>query len=163
MRAKEDIEAAMRRHADTVWRVCALHFTERQDAQDAFQNAFLKYALADGARFENEEHRKAWLIRTASNACKDILRASARRTVRQTDADRLAVVPSVDTSSQPGSFANEVVDAIRSLDDPPRTPLYLSVYEGYTAPEIADLLKAPVNTVYTWISRGKTALRGLLR
>lgn len=153
----------MRRHADTVWRVCALHFTERQDAQDAFQNAFLKYALADGARFENEEHRKAWLIRTASNACKDILRASARRTVRQTDADRLAVVPSVDTSSQPGSFANEVVDAIRSLDDPPRTPLYLSVYEGYTAPEIADLLKAPVNTVYTWISRGKTALRGLLR
>lgn len=153
----------MRRHADTVWRVCALHFTERQDAQDAFQNAFLKYALADGTRFENEEHRKAWLMRTASNACKDILRASARRTVRQTDADRLAVVPSVDASSQPGSFASEVVDAIRSLDDPPRTPLYLSVYEGYTAPEIADLLEAPVNTVYTWISRGKTALRGLLR
>lgn len=163
MRAKEDIEAAMRRHADTVWRVCALHFTERQDAQDAFQNAFLKYALADGVRFENEEHRKAWLIRTASNACKDILRASARRTVRQTDADRLAAVASVDASSQPGSFASEVVDAIRSLDDPPRTPLYLSVYEGYTAPEIADLLEAPVNTVYTWISRGKTALRGLLR
>lgn len=153
----------MRRHADTVWRVCALHFTERQDAQDAFQNAFLKYALADGARFENEEHRKAWLIRTASNACKDILRASARRTVRQTDADRLAAVASVDASSQPGSFASEVVDAIRSLDDPPRTPLYLSVYEGYTAPEIADLLEAPVNTVYTWISRGRTALRGLLR
>lgn len=61
------------------------------------------------------------------------------------------------------SFASEVVDAIRSLDDPPRTPLYLSVYEGYTAPEIADLLEAPVNTVYTWISRGKAALRGLLR
>ena len=119
----------MERHADTVWRVCMLHFSERQDAQDAFQNTFLKYALADGARFENEEHRKAWLVRTASNACKDILRASARR----------------------------------SLDDPPRTPLYLSVYEGYTAPEIADLLEAPVNTVYTWISRGKAALRGLLR
>ena len=76
----------MERHADTVWRVCMLHFSERQDAQDAFQNTFLKYALADSARFENEEHRKAWLIRTASNACKDILRASARRTARQTDA-----------------------------------------------------------------------------
>ncbi len=79
-----------------------LHFSERQDAQDAFQNTFLKYALADGARFENEEHRKAWLVRTASNACKDILRASARRTARQTDADRLAAVASADPSSQPG-------------------------------------------------------------
>ncbi len=33
----------MEQHADAVWRVCVLHFSERQDAQDAFQNAFIKY------------------------------------------------------------------------------------------------------------------------
>lgn len=163
MRPQKDIEDAMKQHADTVWRVCMLHFREHQDAQDAFQNAFIKYALADDARFNGEEHRKAWLIRTASNACKDLLRASSRRLSRREAAERLETVAVEDPSSQPGSFESDVVDAMRGLDDPPRTPLYLFLYEGYTAPEIAELLNAPVNTVYTWISRGKAVLRRLLR
>ena len=163
MRPQHDIEEAMARHADAVWRVCVLHFSERQDAQDAFQNTFLKYSLADKARFNDDEHRKAWLLRTAANACKDIWRATSRRTARQAGAENLAVVEADDPSMQPGSFQSEVVDAMRGLDDPPRTPLYLSLCEGYIAPEIAEMLSAPVNTVYTWISRGKATLRELLR
>lgn len=153
----------MQQHADTVWRVCVLHFSERQDAQDAFQNAFIKYALADNASFNDEEHRKAWLIRTASNACKDMKRSLARQVSRQEGPDRLDFVAAADPAVQPGSLESEVAEAMRSLDDPPRTPLYLSLCEGYTAPEIAGLLNAPVNTVYTWISRGKATLRGMLR
>lgn len=163
MRSQEDIESAMGKHADAVWRVCVLHFSERQDAQDAFQDTFLKYALADGAAFNDEEHRKAWLLRTASNACKDLWRASSRRVAHQEAPERLETVADADSAGQPGSFEREVVDAMRALDDPPRTPLYLSLYEGYTAPEIARLLEAPVNTVYTWIARGKAKLREQLR
>ena len=163
MRPQQDIEEAMSRHADAVWRVCVLHFSERQDAQDAFQETFLKYALAVGTRFNDDEHRKAWLLRTASNACKDLWRASSRRRARQAGEDGLSTVTAEDPATQPGSFSSEVVDAMRGLDDPPRTPLYLSLYEGYTAPEIAAMLAAPVNTVYTWISRGKATLRELLR
>lgn len=163
MRPQSDIEEAMEKHADAVWRVCVLQCSQRQDAQDAFQNAFLSYALADTTRFNDDEHRKAWLLRTASNACKDLWRASSRRAAHQTGPDDLAAVAATDASAQPGSFASEVVDAMRGLDDPPRTPLYLSLCEGYTAPEIADMLAAPVNTVYTWIARGKATLRELLR
>ena len=153
----------MEQHANAVWRVCVLHFSERQDAQDAFQNAFIKYSLADGVAFNGEEHRKAWLIRTASNACKDLKRSLARRASRQEGPDRLDILAAADPAVQPGSLESEVADAMRGLDDPPRTPLYLSLCEGYTAPEIAELLDAPVNTVYTWISRGKATLRGMLR
>lgn len=163
MRDAQDIESAMSKHADAVWRVCVLHFSERQDAQDAFQNTFIKYAMADAAHFNDEEHRKAWLLRTAANACKDLWRASARRKARQEGDGSLAFAPSHDAAAQPGSVESEVLDAFGALDDPPRTPLYLSVYEGYTAPEIADMFDVPVNTVYTWISRGKATLRRLLR
>ena len=52
--------------------------------------------------------------------------------------------------------------AFHALDDPPRLPLYLAVYEGYTAPEIARMLDAPVNTVYSWISRGRKLLKEAL-
>lgn len=56
----------------------------------------------------------------------------------------------------------EIMEAFRSLDDPPRLPLFLSLYEGYTAPEIAEIVDAPVNTVYSWIARGKKMLKEAL-
>lgn len=149
-------------HGSTVWRVCIGYFHADCDAQDAFQEAFLKYAMADDATFEDDEHRKAWLIRVASNACKDMLRARHRRNEPLEAIGPEQAPVSRDTISQPGSFQSEVIDALRSLDDPPRLPLYLSLYEGYTAPEIADLLDAPVNTVYSWLSRGKKSLKEAL-
>ncbi|WP_428421687.1 RNA polymerase sigma factor [Paraeggerthella hominis] len=162
MRPGTDIERAIEAHGDAVWRVCGLYFRAHADAQDAFQDTFMKYALADSAAFENEEHRKAWLIRVSANVCKDMLKAAARRNV-SFDAHAAPSHPvSTDPAVQPASFESEVADAMRSLDDPPRTPLYLSLYEGYTAPEIARMVDAPVNTVYSWIARGKQQLKEVL-
>lgn len=162
MRPSEDIEGAMARHGDTVWRVCVLYFRSHTDAQDAFQDAFLKYALADQLDFNGDEHRKAWLIRVTTNICKDMLKAAGRRVVALEASECASYAVSEDPATQPASFASEVVDAMRSLDDPPRTPLYLAVYEGYTAPEIAQMVDAPVNTVYSWIARGKKQLQEVL-
>lgn len=162
MRPQEDIEHAMELHGDAVWRACGLYFRAHVDAQDAFQDTFMKYALADGAAFNGEEHRKAWLIRVATNVCKDMLKAAERRTVAFDEADPSLHPVSTDPETQPASFSSEVVDAMRSLDDPPRTPLYLSLYEGYNAPEIARMVDAPVNTVYSWIARGRQQLKEVL-
>lgn len=173
MRSASDIEHTMERHADTVWRVCLLYFTCEADCQDAFQETFLRYALADATAFTDDEHRKAWLIRVARTRCLDLLKA-ANRTRTAGGDEALAAAesqhavgqrtarPSTAPDEQPGSFTSEVVDALQALDDPPRTPLYLALCEEYTAPEIAQLLDAPVNTVYSWIARGKKHLREVL-
>ena len=47
------------------------------DAEDIFQNVFLKYVLSSVV-FESAEHEKAWLIRVTMNACKDHLRSFFR-------------------------------------------------------------------------------------
>lgn len=161
MRAQADIEQAIGAHGSAVWRVCVLHLGRGGDAEDAYQSAFLKYALADTVFFEGEEHRKAWLIRVAGNTCKDMLRAASRRDEPLGDSANQVPSPS-DPLAQPASFHSEVVDAMRTLPDPPRTPLYLSLCEGYAAADIADMLGAPVNTVYSWISRGKKMLKEAL-
>ena len=135
----------MERHGDTVWRVCLLSLRHEADAQDAFQDTFMRYALADATAFEGDEHRKAWLIRVATNACRDMLRRASRRTSVGLDEGLDQLVAASDPEEQPGSAVHEVIDAMRALDDPPRTPLYLALYEGYTAPEIAALVDAPVN------------------
>ncbi len=86
MRSKQDIEQTMQAYGDTVWRVCTLHFPGHFDAQDAFQNTFLKYAQADTMAFADEEHKKAWLIRVATEAIKfylDSPRCSANLYLRK--------------------------------------------------------------------------------
>ncbi len=160
MRPSSEIERALEVHGDTVWRACCLYFSP-DEAQDAYQETFLKYSLYEGDHAD-DEHLKAWLIRVAANVSKDMLR-KVRNVKVGIDAGSAREEPvSEDASSQPASLRSDVVDALRSLPDPPRTPLYLSVCEEYRATEIADMLDAPVNTVYSWISRGKELLRGAL-
>lgn len=152
----------MEGHADAVWRAAHLHLREPQDVQDAFQETFMRYALADEKAFADEEHRKAWLIHVARNVCRDMLKAASRQTVPLDEPLLAAKAASQDAATQPGSFRNEVIDAMRALDDPPRTPLYLAIVEEYPATLIAETMEVPVNTVYSWISRGKQKLREAL-
>ncbi len=149
-------------HGSTVWRVCILYFRSSADAQDAFQETMIKYAVADSTKFNDEEHKKAWLIRVATNVCKDMLKAAHRSNSEYDENVYAEQCISTDHETQPSSFSSEVIDVMQSLDDPPRTPLYLSLYEGYSAPEIAQIVNAPVNTVYSWLSRGKTLLKEAL-
>lgn len=165
MRKEQDICEAMDLYGDTVWRVCILHFKNQADAEDAFQETFIKYSTHEDKNFETEEYRKAWLIRVASNTCKDILRSKNRHATPIGGDTELSIVEPHDIScdiSISEQSAEEIIDAIRGLNDPPRTSVYLSIYEGYSAPEIADILDVPLNTVYSWISRGKKILRETL-
>jgi RNA polymerase sigma-70 factor (ECF subfamily) len=91
-----------------------------------------------------------------------MLKAAHRKNTSLDDELSHVEPASSDPHESPGSFMKEALAAIRSLTDPPRTPVYLALYEGYTAPEIASMLDAPVGTVYSWIARGKKQLREVL-
>ena len=79
MRASSDIEQTINAHGDAVWRACLVYLAP-SEAEDAFQNTFMKYALCDKL-FNDEEHKKAWLLRVAINICKDVLKAARRKDV----------------------------------------------------------------------------------
>lgn len=194
MRASSDIEQTINSHGDAVWRACLVYLAP-SEAEDAFQNTFMKYALCDKL-FNDEEHKKAWLLRGAINICKDVLKAARRKDVSldcqlaQANHVKGAFVDEASSRGMkeaslrgaenisPGEVAlglsepsveqsmfglREILDALNSLGDPPKTELYLSLYEGYTAKEIAVMTGEPEGTVYSWISRGKKLLREALR
>lgn len=163
MREACDIEKTLSDYGPHVWRACAVYFSCEADAEDAYQETFLRYALADSTVFNDSEHKKAWLLRVATNICKDTLKSQARTSVPLESELSERVPDKPDALTQPGSFSSEVISAMRALDDPPRTPLYLALCEGYSAPEIAQMTESPVNTVYSWISRGKALLKEALR
>ena len=154
MRSEQEANRAIERYADTVRRICMIHLKNHADTEDIFQNVFLKYVLGT-AVFESEEHEKAWFIRVTINACRDLLKSFFRsRTV------------SLDTLlDQPAELTQEdhtVLEAVLALPPKYRDVVYLHYYEGYTAPQIGQILKKNVNTIYTLLGRAKQALRETL-
>ena len=158
MRAASDIERAIGAYGDAVWRACLLYLSPC-DAEDVVQDVFLKYALHD-APFRDDGHAKAWLLRVAINACRDVLKAANRKN-ESVDAlaeqGRLGELGCTDDRS--AHELARILDAMDALGDPPKTQLYLALYEGYTAKEISRMCDMPEGTVYSWISRGKKRLR----
>lgn len=153
MRSEADVERAVSRYADMVKRICLCHLKNREDTEDVFQTVFLKYLLYEG-EFEGEDHEKAWFIRVSVNACKDHLKRLLRHPAAPLDL--LAREPALEDSHR------EVLEAVLSLPEKYRDPVYLHYYEGYSALEIASILRTKANTVYSLLSRGRTMLREAL-
>ena len=154
MRSEQEANEAIERYADTVRRICMIHLKNHADTEDIFQNVFLKYVLST-AVFESEEHEKAWFIRVTINACRDLLKSFFRS--RTVSLDTLLDQPADLTEND-----RTVLDAALALPPKYRDVVYLHYYEGYTAPQIADMLHKNVNTVYTLLNRAKQALRQTL-
>ena len=151
MRSEQEINAAIDRYADTVRRLCMIQLKNYADTEDIFQNVFLKYALSSRS-FESPEHEKAWFIRVTINACKDLIKSFFRS--RTVSLDQLM--------EQPGQLLEdnrEVLEAVISLPRKYREVIYLHYYEGYTAPQISEILGKNTNTVYTLLARSKNLLK----
>lgn len=160
MRDDASIERAMAEHGDAVWRVCLMRLGSRADAQDAFQEVFLKYATRDDVAFQSAEHERAWLLRVASNHCVDMLRS---RSYATESLDELGEQPApLELAQDSQASLWEVGEALNRLPGDQRQALYLTVCEGYRANEVAKMMGVPVNTVYSWVARGKKQLRGAL-
>ena len=154
MRSEQEVNIAIEQYGDMVLRLCMVYLKNKADAEDTFQNVFVKYTLCPKI-FESGEHEKAWLIRVTVNACKDWVKSFFHsRTVSLEDWKEYA--PEI----TPEQYA--VMEAVWSLPKQYRDVIYLHYYEGYTAPEIAGILKRNPNTIYTHLHKGKELLKELL-
>lgn len=151
MRSEQEVNAAIDRYADTIRRVCMLYLKNSADTEDVFQTVFLKYLLSDQV-FESQEHEKAWFLRVAVNACKDLRKSFFRS--RTVSLEELTDLP-----AQLPEDHREVLEAVLSLPRKNREVVYLHYYEGYTAPQISQILGKNASTVYTLLTRSRQMLR----
>ena len=152
MRTEQEVNRVVEQYSDMLLRLCTVYLKNPHDAEDVLQTVFLKYVLSK-QEFESEEHEKAWLIRVASNQCKDVLKNFFRK-------HTVSLEEMADIGVSREQFG--VLEAMWSLPKAYREVIYLHYYEGYTAPEIARILRKNANTVYTHLFRGKELLKDLL-
>ncbi len=150
---REERGGAVERWGDMVWRLALARTGQVQDAEDVFQDVFLRYFRHAG-KFQTDEHRKAWLIRCTVNRAKSVLAAPWRkRTAPLETAERVGVEDEY----------REVYAAVLSLPAKYRAAIHLHYYEGLSVKEIAEALGAAEGTVKSRLSRGRALLRDMLK
>ena len=150
LRTDKEIEEIYERHRMTVWRVCFAYMKNPVDTEDAVQETFIRL-ISKGPRFESNEHEKAWLIRTATNVCKDELKRWWRKNEDIDDHTELQTKDAMKT--------DDAFHAVMELPDKYKTVIYLYYYEGYDSAEIADILKKPKSTIRNHLREARNLLK----
>ena len=146
-----DIMEICTKYGDRLYAAAFNITRQRQDAEDAVQEALLRLFRSD-KEFESEEHIKAWLIRVTINIAKSTCTSFWHRN-RVPYEDYMDEIPFEEESDR------DLMEAVLSLPDKYRIIVHLHYYEGYKTREIADTLKLSENTVKTRLLQSRKLLK----
>lgn len=149
----QSIEEIYERHADMVYSVSFSYLKNAEDTKDVVSDVFLKL-LQKEIKFNDSEHQKAWLLRTAINLCKDYLKHSRRKNENIDDYGNLESGDSVE--------GDETYEIVMNLPERYKAVIYLHYYEGYTSKEISKILKKPQSTILSHLREARKLLKGVL-
>ena len=125
---------------------------DRAAAEDAAAEALAR-AYADWKRVAELPYREAWVLRVASNVALDQIRRGKLSSPPPPVAD--------DEDAQALRVA--LWAALRALPHRQREIVVLRYVAGLTEPEVAQLLGISLGTVKTHVTRGRAALRRLIK
>lgn len=152
----EYIEKAVHNYSKAMLNAAYSILKSTPDAEDAVQEAFLKY-IRKRPVFNSSEHEKAWLIRVTINIAKNILKSSERKKLPVCED---ILYNQIDESQ---NITNEVLECVLNLEEKYRIIIHLYYYEEYSLKEIASILHLPRATVGTRLSRGRNILKTMLK
>lgn len=166
-RKKEDsdvlpYEEVIRRNSDRVYRLAYALVRTRADADDIYQEVFLRYVQKTPV-FDSAEHERAWFMRVTINCCKNFWKSPwiQRRNVYENDV--LEQEPAGDDIS--GETSDEdwiLIETVKQLPEKYRIVIHLFYYEELSVEEIGKITKSKASTVRTRLTRARRALKRLL-
>ncbi|MEP6620161.1 MAG: sigma-70 family RNA polymerase sigma factor [bacterium] len=159
-----DVEAFSRlvdRHYDRCARIALRILGNREDAEEAIQDAFLRAYRALGS-YEDRERFSAWLTRILINQCRTVLARVVRREAVFSDLDLR------DAEFYAGSDVKEsawpdLERALAQLPEDQREAVVLRYADDLTYEEMARITGAGESALKMRVQRAFARLRGLLR
>lgn len=158
-----DVEAYARlvdRHYDRCARIALRIVGNREDAEEAIQDAFLR-AFNALDHYEERERFAAWLTRIVINQCRTVLARTRRREAVFPDVDPVelsfaAVLP------EEGDAWPELEQALARLPDAQREALVLRYADDLTYEEMSRITGAGESALRMRVQRAFARLRALL-
>lgn len=161
-------ETLVAEHKDAIYTFALYNLGSREEAEDTTQEVLIR--LWKHLHDIKRETVAAWLRRVTRNACIDAVRrrnAYAARVVSAGDDGVLALARSTDPAPDAAHEASElrgrIGEALSQLDEPYRSIVILREVQDLKYDEISACLELPLNTVKSYLHRGRRMLRDQLR
>ena len=154
----EVTDEVVRYYSPMVYRIALTKTQSSHDADDIFQEVFLKLVM-NTKPFETEEHRKAWLIRVTINCCNSHFTAPWRKNVNSLDDAIMSQLP--DESADTGTLieGQDVYAEVLRLPPNMREVILLYYYEEMSIREISLVLQTTEVNVKKRLSRARQKLK----
>lgn len=154
------LRRAMRDHGAVVLRLALAQNGSRADAEDVYQDVFVALACCE-TDFADDDHLRAWLLRSTTNRCHDLARSWWHRHAQSFDA--LALEVAQDDSDEGTAIAPaELWAAVQRLPERYRAVVHLRYVEQLPADKIAAACGISESAVRTRLSRATRKLRTYL-
>lgn len=145
------LEQVIKAYADMVYRLAFARTGSRYDADEIFQEVFLRYIKKQPV-FNDEGHRKAWLIKVTVNCCKKLWDSPWKKRVQPLD------------SELPFETKEEIslYHELQRLPPKYREVIHLFYYEDLPLEEISRILKRKNTTIRVQLMRARAMLKTII-
>ena len=143
-------------HSGMVWSICLRYLGNHEDAQDAFQNAFIT-VFKKIADYQGKGEFGAWVRKIAVNAALMFYRSN-RKSRLYVELDDVGVLSSNEDGILDQLSAEDLMKAIKELPDGYRVVFNMYAVEGYSHAEIAEVLNISESTSRSQFSRARKLL-----
>lgn len=156
-----DFNDIFREYGGFVWRVLRGLGTPPEQLEDAVQDVFL-VVHRRLPEFEARSSLKTWLFSIARNVAANAQRRRKRRPEEPLEREPISGSPDPVSNVEAARASSFMARFLDELDEGKRTVFVLGVIEGTSAPELAEMLAIPVNTVYSRQRAARQAFREAL-
>ena len=146
-------EQLLDRYGQSVLRLSYAYLHNMSDAEEILQDTLVQF-LKTSPVFESPDHEKAWLLRVASNLCKNRLIYDRRRR-----ADPLSET----LAQEDRPDLSFVWEAVKALPVHQREVVHLFYHEGFATAEIARIVGRKESTVRSDLRRARLRLKEILK
>lgn len=148
VRPADGIEKTIKTYGNMLFRICLVMLKNPMDAEDAVQETMLKY-IQKTPEFESGDHEKAWLIKVASNKCRDILKSRWRNV--PLDFEIIREYSCSDEDSR-------IMEALMSLPEKFRIVMTLYYVEEYRVDDISQIIGKTSSCIKMRLQKGRKLL-----
>lgn len=164
--AADAFDVLYHRYARPVYNVALMILRDPSLAEDVLQETFLRL-IRGAATYEPQGHFRAWLMTICRNLCLNrIAGRKARQELAESSGFRLVEGRCHGlTPREEVCLRDDVARLCQALDALPenqRIAVLMFALDGMRYGDIAAVLDCPVNTVKTWIHRGRSTLANSL-
>jgi RNA polymerase sigma-70 factor (ECF subfamily) len=145
----------VQRYQGPVFGICYRMLGQRQDAEDAAQETFVR-VLKNLQRWDAERDFEPWLLAIAGNRCRTALASRRRRPMH-----RSLEIPLDDPQARADSgdlLAEEVARGLQRIRPEYREAFLLFHEHELSYEAIAHVMHRPLGTIKTWIHRARLEL-----